>query len=667
MNKAYYISFLILLFSICSASLYAKQAVNSDQERPYFILDNTLGEFKEVARTPQSVDSLIALGNQLRDSDGRTSFMAAREALTLANEIGYEKGYADANNLIGIKYLDFGEYEQAMHHYLTALEIEERLGNLDAVARLQSNIAIVFLEQADFEMANEYMVLSMTTWESIGRINEAIVTANNIGVAHRRQGRYDQALIFFERVKVLSLLGEPDSVMHYISTFNIGNTYRNMGEYDLALDHIEIAGAFFRRAGHVNGLIFYNLTMAEYHRDTGNYSKALELAETALESANSELNRQRIKDLYELKSTIYERKGDYAQALVQYKLFHQISDSLVNAERSEALNEMQVRYDVVQKDREIENLNKEYLLQQAQLERQSLVRKVMLIGLVTLLVFVAFLFRMNAERKRNNQLLNERRQEIAEQNARLAALLKDKDDFLSIVAHDLRNPISIVVSIMSLMKNDENISREEIDEYIDMILISSDKMLHLVNDLLDIQSFSHGNFNTTFNSIDINEPLIQSVENFKRTAKSKDIELKLNTDNNVCIVMGNTQKLARVFDNLISNAIKYSPKSSTVVITTKKSDETVRVSISDEGPGISETEQEKLFGKFAKLSNKPTGNETSTGLGLYIVKKLVSTMNGDVNCISEPGKGSTFYVEFPIASLSAEEEDVESELSEIQG
>jgi signal transduction histidine kinase len=346
-------------------------------------------------------------------------------------------------------------------------------------------------------------------------------------------------------------------------------------------------------------------------------------------------------------------------------MFHQISDSLVNAERSEALNEMQVRYDVVQKDREIENLNKEYLLQQAQLDRQSLVRKVMLIGLVTLLIFIAILFRMNAERKRNNNLLNERRQEIAEQNARLAALLKDKDDFLSIVAHDLRNPISIVVSIMSLMKNDENMSREEIDEYIDMILISSDKMLHLVNDLLDIQSFSHGNFNTTFNTIDINEPLIQSVENFRRTAKSKDIELKMNTDNNVCTVLGNSQKLARVFDNLISNAIKYSPNSSTVVISTKISDDMVRVSVSDEGPGISEKEQEKLFGKFAKLSNKPTGNETSTGLGLYIVKKLVATMNGNVNCISELGKGSTFYVEFPLV-LQLEEDVDESEMSELQ-
>jgi signal transduction histidine kinase len=438
-----------------------------------------------------------------------------------------------------------------------------------------------------------------------------------------------------------------------------------MGEYELALAHIERAGDFFRRIGHVNGLIFYNLTMAEYHRDTGNYNKALELAETALESAHEEMNRQRIKDLYELKSTIFEQMGDHAGALAHYKLYHQISDSLVNAERSQILNEMQIRYDVVQKDREIEYLNREFALQQAALERQNLVRLVLLIGLVAMLAFIALLFRINTERKRNNKQLNERRKEITEQNIRLAALLKDKDDFLSIVAHDLRNPISIVVSIMSLMKNDDNMSKEEIDEYIDMILISSDKMLHLVNDLLDIQSFSHNNFNNTFSSVNINEPLTQSVENFKRTARSKDIELSLGSDPNIGLVQGNSQKLARVFDNLISNAIKYSPSGSTIMITTEMTGDNFRVSVTDEGPGISEKDQEKLFGKFARLSNKPTGNETSTGLGLYIVKKLVSTMNGTVNCISEPGQGSTFYVEFPL-STDSEVEESESKISELQ-
>jgi signal transduction histidine kinase len=112
-------------------------------------------------------------------------------------------------------------------------------------------------------------------------------------------------------------------------------------------------------------------------------------------------------------------------------------------------------------------------------------------------------------------------------------------------------------------------------------------------------------------------------------------------------LVGNPDYVLRILDNLISNAIKYSPKNSTVIVSTKQTNSTIQISIRDQGPGISPAEHDKLFKKFSKLSIKPTGNESSTGLGLYIVKKICTTMNGSVRCESEPGCGSTFIVELP--------------------
>jgi signal transduction histidine kinase len=103
----------------------------------------------------------------------------------------------------------------------------------------------------------------------------------------------------------------------------------------------------------------------------------------------------------------------------------------------------------------------------------------------------------------------------------------------------------------------------------------------------------------------------------------------------------------QVLDNLISNAIKYSPPMTHIDIRLVQMAETVRCEIQDEGPGLSEKDQQKLFGKFARLTTQPTGGEHSTGLGLFIVKKLVTAMNGKVWCESELGKGATFVVEFP--------------------
>ena len=102
----------------------------------------------------------------------------------------------------------------------------------------------------------------------------------------------------------------------------------------------------------------------------------------------------------------------------------------------------------------------------------------------------------------------------------------------------------------------------------------------------------------------------------------------------------------QVLDNLISNAIKYSPPGKPVSVRLLQTESAVRCEIQDEGPGLSDTDQQKLFGKFARLTAQPTGGEHSTGLGLFIVKKLVTAMNGKVWCESELGKGATFVVEF---------------------
>ena len=105
----------------------------------------------------------------------------------------------------------------------------------------------------------------------------------------------------------------------------------------------------------------------------------------------------------------------------------------------------------------------------------------------------------------------------------------------------------------------------------------------------------------------------------------------------------------QVLENLVSNAVKYSPPGKNIFVRLQHSAEAVRCEVQDEGPGLSPEDQKKLFGKFARLSAKPTGGEHSTGLGLSIVKKMVEAMNGKVWCESELGKGATFIVEFPTA------------------
>ena len=650
-----FLGFSISTYTIAQSQNFPLNQTGEESDR-YFVLDPETLNFIELQKTPATVDSLINYGIRERNRDARIAYHVAREALALAQEIGYIDGLARAHNLAGIKYLDFGEYELAMTHYLTALEIETELENETAMAMLLSNIGLIHLEQKNYTKATEYLFESIQRRENLGQYNENYLTYNNLGVIHRHRGDYEIALEHFFKANELSLeIDPPDSVLYMISTLNIGNTYRNLGNLEQASGYLFRADEFFSGRGMRVSQSITNLVLGQLHQDIGEFEHALEYAFKSLELAQEAIQRERIKNAYELIAELYENMGDYEQAYQHYKLYHAVSDSLLNIQRAERINEMQIRFDVENKDREIMILNREAELQEAKIARQNLLKQFLIGGLVMLLVIAGLLLYFNIIRKKHNRILQIRRKQIQNQNEKLSALNKEKDDFMSMATHDLRNPLSAIRAAVELIQSEPDLSEEELGEYLKIILMSSDRMIFLISDLLKIQSIDDNDSTSTFEKLNVNAALKQSLNNFDQPAKNKQISFHLNMSPASYPIMGNSNNLIRVFDNLISNAIKYSPNNSTVYLSTKRSGESVVITVRDEGPGIKSDERKHLFNKFARISNQPTGSETSTGLGLYIVKRLAETMNGTVWCESDCGKGSSFIVEFPIAETITRE------------
>jgi signal transduction histidine kinase len=622
--------------------------VHQEQNGPHYLYDRDTERFIPVERTPAAADSLLAMADEMMNRDARISFHSARAALLLSEEIGYREGISRALNLVANKYLDFGDYELALSHYHRAIELEEYLGNLERVATLLNNMALVHLEQGNYDSSADYLHKSIELKQELGLEADIYLAMNNLGVSYRRQGEYQKAIGYFRESQRMSLETAQDSLVHMVATLNIGNTLRNKGELDEPLGYLLKASNYFEEKELNLHLIVSNLFMGLLYRDRQEYDTALQYALKSLEMAERAGQRERIKDAHELAATIYEKKGDFRHALGHYQLFQQISDTLYNLQRAGLINEMQVRFDVEQKNREIDLLNKEFALKESKIVQQEQVRKSLMTGLFLLLVIAALLVWTNHQRKRNNRVLKEKQAEIEEQNKKLAQMNREKDEFLGIVAHDLRNPLSVIDTAVELINHDENPSASELEEYTNLITISSHRMLNLVNNLLDIQCMNEGKKKASSEEVDINRAVEQSVAHFRKSAEAKNITLNLDLAEQCPGIMGDTNNLVRIFDNLISNAIKYSPFDSHVAITGTEEKGMVRISVADNGAGIAPEEMDKLFGKYSRLSNKPTGNEKSTGLGLFIVKKLAASMSGDVGCESEPGKGSTFYVEFPV-------------------
>jgi signal transduction histidine kinase len=242
----------------------------------------------------------------------------------------------------------------------------------------------------------------------------------------------------------------------------------------------------------------------------------------------------------------------------------------------------------------------------------------------------------------------ERTHELVKKNEVLIQLNREKDEFLSIAAHDLKNPLSAIQTLANFIKTSfDDFSKEQITKFVQAIEISSQRMFHLIKNLLDVNAIESGKVNLAPTRFDICFYLHASLDHYVTQAYVKEIQLQWLCSEGEYYVFADKAATLQVVENLISNSIKYSPRGKNVTLHFSQTAHYVRCTVQDQGPGLSATEHAKLFGKFVRLTPRPTGGEHSTGLGLFIVKKLVEAMNGHVWCETQLGQGATFIVELP--------------------
>ncbi|MGD9580930.1 MAG: sensor histidine kinase, partial [Vampirovibrionia bacterium] len=215
--------------------------------------------------------------------------------------------------------------------------------------------------------------------------------------------------------------------------------------------------------------------------------------------------------------------------------------------------------------------------------------------------------------------------------------------------HDLRNPLTVISSISSILLS---INNNNLDEnqllMIGQMKKSCETMVMLINDLLDITSIQSGKVNQEIKPHKVDELL--DIDNFssKLIAKQKGIEIVSDIEKNLPVLNVDGNRFQQIFENLLSNAVKFSHTNTTITLKAVKENNTVKISVIDQGQGIPKEDLHKLFKPYEKTSVKPTGKESSTGLGLAIVKKLVELYNATIDVESCPTKGSVFTVTFPI-------------------
>lgn len=254
----------------------------------------------------------------------------------------------------------------------------------------------------------------------------------------------------------------------------------------------------------------------------------------------------------------------------------------------------------------------------------------------------------NRQLRALNEQLTLAQRELAQKNKELAQMVERQNEFLGMAAHDLRSPLTVALGYTHFLLLERTALPEHLRGFVEAIARSSRFMVRLVEELLDLSALESGKLVLNLKPTDAGQLAERVVDLSGMLAEPKNIKLTLERDTDLPEICADPEKLEQVLNNLVSNAIKYSPEGTVVKVRLHRHGDRLIMEVQDQGPGLTQEEQGRIFQPFGRADVQSTGGEKSTGLGLTIVKKIVEGHHGTVGVESEKGKGARFVVELPL-------------------
>jgi signal transduction histidine kinase/Tfp pilus assembly protein PilF len=568
-----------------------------------------------------------------------------KAAKALSVEIDYKKGLGDAYNNFGRYYYTIEDYPLAYEYFLKSLKVREKFGDLPGMAASYNNMALIALLQGSYTEAQELFDKSYRTYKDAGDPLRAASILNNLGNMYGRTNDHKKAL---DAYLIAEAIFDSLHMEHQAATArnNIASAKINLGNFDGALEYGQRALEYRRRTNNRDALIDILSNMGNLMIKKGDYKKAVEYLTEAESILTERGNQNQSQKIHQFLGEAYEGIGDFRKALKSTQLALALKDSVFTADKSKAVEEMKNKYELEKYKAELDEAINQSILNEVSFKRLSKVSIGIGILLLLSLILAYNLYRSQKLNKAINIQLSNSNKIIADQNHSLLELNKEKDYFLSIVAHDIANQLANIQGLLTLIGHNQETLSEDQNSYIHRARSITGNLVLMVRKVLDIRNLEQAELIPDLKSFEIKEILDSIFESYGEVSRLKDISLNIHDEGKEHTILADFQFTSQVVDNLISNAIKFSSPSSAVDVYLKNEAEEVIISIADRGPGIPASDWDKMFGKFQRLTPRPTAGETSTGLGLSIIKRYMDAMKGKVWYEDRPGGGSIFNISF---------------------
>lgn len=578
----------------------------------------------------------------------RSVFNIGQKMLSVAKKMDNDSLIANSYSIMGTAKTVVDEYNEAVTYFTEGIRFAKRSKHTSVERTIHLNLGTVFFELGNHERGKSQLkkALTLIDPDAPPRTQEHIL--NNLGVAYEMENKLDSALLMLQKAKQTIPAGSTDRKA--INNVNQALVYVKLGDHATAhrlnLDAIQA----------LRGTQFHDKKVTAYVGATGTAisMQKPENARLYLDSAFyfADLNGtpNEWESVLKARSDYLERTGQYKEALKAHQQYVQFKDSFSIAMQEDRIGELQAQMNQAELEASAELYRAESEVEQQKRLRQNTWLWVISIGLGTVLIGVGFLLvalvtrsRTNRDLKEKNALIVRQNELLKEQKETLEDLNREKEGLISVVAHDLKSPLNKSLALVNMIESSGPLTRPQ-SQAVDMIRKSNRDGTALIRDLLELNASEMQRGPLEQQLIEINSFLQELSLGFAAEAERKGIALDIALPEEVLKINAHRISLARVLENLISNALKFSPAQTVIKVSARKLQNKIEIAVQDQGPGISASDQAKLFKKFQRLSAKPTGGESSTGLGLAITRALVEKLNGHIEVKSELGKGTQFLV-----------------------
>lgn len=613
----------------------------------------SLGEKLNLSKGLARPLSFIALGYSAK-GDLVSSFRYHDQAINVAirQNDSLQVGYA--HNNIGRILLEVKDFTRAEENFNSALQIFQAVGDQSGIAYALRSLSEVLVGRNDFIGALDLLEKAYQIRKSAGDKRATISALLEVSTVHRKLNDYAEAEKHLHEALELSMdLSDKETdaeVLMAMIELNLskrarqkvveligsaGKIIENLNNNQLQLKFLVLAGKAYKNLQLVNDATAFLL-------------KARTLAQKL---NNPVLEKETIEQLINLNAA--NNNSFFKSRLIAAE--EAISRNEINA----ASERLDLQLLVQKSEIEKQQLKIKLTEEQVKAERQRADNLALLILFITFLAGVLltafFLVRqrlLNRQLRRQNEIILSNKAEMTEandrlelQNRELQELSAEKDSLMSIVAHDLRTPLSHISGFAQLLRLEGKLTDTQ-SEYVDRIGNTVQHGYRLVNDILDINNYKSTDDKPRYEVIRLKEFSDALFSNFSKSASLKNIDLQFSLTGETEFITDRTL-LTRILENLISNGLKFSPKNSNIRVEISAAGDSLLVIVADSGPGFTEEDISGMFRQFKKLSARPTAGEPSNGLGLAIVKHIASKLGGTVELTSKPRQSAVFRVTLP--------------------